>query len=348
MGMSDRTFGVEIECFGAGDDGRNRHDGLRRILLDSNIRVVSHWRNEHDSNYRGWTLKSDCSIEAGHGCALEIVSPILSGIAGLREVRKVCKILEANGYEVNRSCGLHVHVNAQGLTASEVYQVVQRYAAGENLIDSFIENYRRNSSWCRPATPQLQEIRNQYHTWRNHNFGTGLEPICTVENPCRRGLGYGQTFNNGQPQGEDYQYCGLNVNPCGGRHENRGPGQNPFHSVSTMCTLAGYAAGRSSRVNCEAYQGHGTIEFRHHHATTDAKEITNWIRFLVNFVEVSRELAPQRDGEGRVMEPALRKRDTGPMLGLPSHVRKHMREQIVRYESRSERRDRLRATEEAA
>lgn len=67
-----------------------------------------------------------------------------------------------------------------------------------------------------------------------------------------------------------------------------------------------------------------TWEFRHHHGTLDPTEVSNWIRFCLNFVEVSADLAP---GSRRKTKKT---KDRGPLMGLPTSVRNHFRYQAER------------------
>lgn len=70
---------------------------------------------------------------------------------------------------------------------------------------------------------------------------------------------------------------------------------------------------------------YATWEFRHHHGTLDPTEVSNWIRFCLNFVETSADLVP---GSRRKTK---RTRDTGPLMGLPTSVRNHFRYQSERF-----------------
>jgi hypothetical protein len=55
------------------------------------------------------TIAPDIAVRNdGHKC--EIVSPVLQGEEGLRQVLEVLRTLEAKGHRVNASCGVHVHV----------------------------------------------------------------------------------------------------------------------------------------------------------------------------------------------------------------------------------------------
>ena len=59
----------------------------------------------------GWNAQRDCSIQAPlNHQGVEVVSPILKGADGLRQIKAVCDWLNAIGAKVNRSTGFHVHV----------------------------------------------------------------------------------------------------------------------------------------------------------------------------------------------------------------------------------------------
>lgn len=102
MNAQDLTYGVEVETLAP--DSAIQNDGLRIGPYKRGIQVP----------YlpTGWTAEADGSIDnsrGGHKC--EIVSPILKGEEGLRQVADVLRTLEAKGHRVNRSCGLHAHIS---------------------------------------------------------------------------------------------------------------------------------------------------------------------------------------------------------------------------------------------
>ena len=101
MNASDLTFGLEIETIAP--DSAVRNDGLR----------IGPYRRGIQVPYlpAGWKAEADGSIDngnGGHKC--EIVSPVLQGEEGIRQVIEVLSTLEAKGHRVNASCGVHVHV----------------------------------------------------------------------------------------------------------------------------------------------------------------------------------------------------------------------------------------------
>ncbi len=106
------TFGVEIEC-----------TLPREYVNTQNIRIggYNHGAQLPAPFPDGWVAKSDGSVEAHRRgyTALEIVSPILKGRAGLEAVLRVFGILNEAGVEVNDSCGFHVHVGVKSVLGSQ-------------------------------------------------------------------------------------------------------------------------------------------------------------------------------------------------------------------------------------
>jgi hypothetical protein len=101
MNANELTFGIEIETTLA--NTTIRRENMRVGGYHSGVQVP----------YlpQGWTAERDSSLRtpAGH-TACEIVSPVLKGEDGIRQVIEVVRILNEKGHNVNHSCGVHVHV----------------------------------------------------------------------------------------------------------------------------------------------------------------------------------------------------------------------------------------------
>jgi hypothetical protein len=99
--VNEMTFGVEIECclpIGVRIQVGGYHSGIQVEGLPA-----------------GWTAQHDSSLRAPRAHrGVEIVSPILKGADGLRQIKQVCDWLASKGAKVNPSCGLHVHVGWGG------------------------------------------------------------------------------------------------------------------------------------------------------------------------------------------------------------------------------------------
>ena len=94
-----------------------------------------------------WKLVTDGSLSGIN--TFELVSPILVGEAGLRELEKVCWVLDLCDVKVNDSCGLHVHIDAAGFNMETWRNLALSYKHLEPVIDGFMPASRRNNRYCR-------------------------------------------------------------------------------------------------------------------------------------------------------------------------------------------------------
>lgn len=137
----NKKFGIEIEAYNV-----NQSDLITK-LTQLGIRVCaegySHTTRAH------WKIVRDSSINGSR--AFELVSPILQGAAGLEEVEKVCEGLKACNAYINKSCGMHIHFDAQEMSLKSWKNLYKNYAALETTIDSFMPTSRRanNNTYCK-------------------------------------------------------------------------------------------------------------------------------------------------------------------------------------------------------
>ena len=128
----NRKFGIEIEAYNC---SRER---LARELRESGIEVVVEGYNHTTRPH--WKLVTDSSLNGND--TFELVSPILVGEAGLRELEKVCWVLELCDVKVNGSCGLHVHIDAAGFSMETFglvdieYRIIAQQ--GQQLVSLFL------------------------------------------------------------------------------------------------------------------------------------------------------------------------------------------------------------------
>ncbi|TXH08128.1 MAG: hypothetical protein E6R04_11195 [Spirochaetes bacterium] len=145
---SNRFFGIEIEC-----KGLSMAEAATAIT-NAGIPCVVQGYNHHATST--WKIVPDGSVYSG----FEVVSPKLHGSEGLEQVRKVAETLVRSGARIERDCGFHVHVDASGLNALTLYNIVKRYAAFETEIDAFMPPSRRgaNNNYCRQSSYFLREL----------------------------------------------------------------------------------------------------------------------------------------------------------------------------------------------
>lgn len=101
MNVSEMTFGCEFEV----------------TMPAANSPAVGGYHNGRQiaGLPEGWNAQGDSSIHVttrGH-IGVEIVSPVLKGAEGLRQIKLVCQWLKDRGAKVNQSTGFHVHIGCE-------------------------------------------------------------------------------------------------------------------------------------------------------------------------------------------------------------------------------------------
>lgn len=144
MTLPTRKFGIEIEFVGIFPS--DLYNVISSLGIPCEVEGYNHSTRNH------WKITTDSSIQITPGMEYgqcgELVSPPLSGTAGLEQVRKVITALSDAGGTVNKTCGFHVHVDANDLSPSQILNVVRRYGNYENEINAFMPPSRRNGRWA--------------------------------------------------------------------------------------------------------------------------------------------------------------------------------------------------------
>jgi len=96
---------------------------------------------------QGWTAEYDSSIVSSNGGrSCEIVSPILQGEEGLRQVMYAAEVLRQHGHWVNASCGVHVHVGwSYNYGPRQLRRLVTIVAYAERALYAITGTRRRES-----------------------------------------------------------------------------------------------------------------------------------------------------------------------------------------------------------
>lgn len=124
---SPRLFGIEIECLvprqDAGQATRELPDGVG-VGYDGSIH--------------------------GNGEAIEIRSPILHGAAGESIVQSMTSTIRKYDGYVNNSCGLHVHLDCQGIdNPVAIQKLMAFYIVFDDIITAMLPKYRRGNHYAR-------------------------------------------------------------------------------------------------------------------------------------------------------------------------------------------------------
>ena len=132
-------FGIEIEAYNC------NMERLARELREAGIHVAVEGYNHTTKDH--WKLVTDSSLQGNN--TFELVSPILVGENGLKELETVCWVLDICNAKVNDSCGFHVHMDAAGFNLDTWKNLTLTYKHLEHLIDAFMPRTRRNNTYCK-------------------------------------------------------------------------------------------------------------------------------------------------------------------------------------------------------
>ena len=137
----NRNFGIEIEAYNVD------MIELKRKLNEAGIRTEAEGYNHTTRDY--WKVVSDGSLTGSK--TFELVSPILNGQDGLNQLQTVSRVLKSLNAKINKSCGLHVHFDADGFGIKTWRNLYKNYAKVEDSIDAFLPESRRknNNTYCK-------------------------------------------------------------------------------------------------------------------------------------------------------------------------------------------------------
>ncbi len=169
--MKSQTFGVEIEM----NDITREHAaetaakffGTNNYKYTAGINGYRCW-SAWDGQGREWKFERDSSIITENDDErCEMVTPILK-YDDIELLQEVVRQLRHEGAKSDdtRGCGVHIHIGADGQTATSLRHLANMMAAHEQLIIGAIRvaNHRL-SHFCRPVDPRfLKEINEKKPT----------------------------------------------------------------------------------------------------------------------------------------------------------------------------------------
>jgi hypothetical protein len=146
------TDNGEHECSDCGGTGRGEksdgeyHNQLARMIRKERIRFVN--------------VKDDGSIREDDGC-FGVELTCLTKVNDTANLESLCKLLNKLGAQVNKSCGMHVHLDARHLDESQVLEIGKKFKNALPVLLQMVPSTRRNNTYCRPSVSDLSGGR--YH-----------------------------------------------------------------------------------------------------------------------------------------------------------------------------------------
>jgi hypothetical protein len=147
-----RPFGFEFELFHPTmTRTASRTQCARDLRILTGIDTVITDDRFH-SEYTKWQLKYDGSVSGGGG-AWELVAPTMQPTqANFDILKKACTYLNEKGYDVNATCGLHVHIDGADLSIIESAAISYRYQKCWDEIIRILPRSRHANNFCRQLT----------------------------------------------------------------------------------------------------------------------------------------------------------------------------------------------------
>jgi len=143
MNLEDLTFGIELEFYSS----LSRNVVARRL---SNAGVKTSAQNYNHRTLPHWKLTTDGSLGGG---GMELVSPILKGDDGFRDITLICQTLTSLGCTLDNRCGFHVHIGVNQIPNKIPFfkRLARLYATYESEFDAMMPPSRRGNAngYCR-------------------------------------------------------------------------------------------------------------------------------------------------------------------------------------------------------
>ena len=247
MKKNERTFGIEIEFGLHASVTDERFKSEFEMRTGENVSIQTGTYDTGHSNTK-WILAYDSSVRVRNHKGYELKSPPIK-LSQINRIKKVYDYLNEVG-KVNRTCGQHVHIDANDLTFKQQKKVLIAYLVNEDVIDMMHPVSRR--------------------------FGSGVGTQYCGSGFGRRGISTDRVLTN--THGSTYatlqeHYKSVVINEC----------IKKIKKARNVRQLLSRGFGDKYSNVCFK-ENFGTIEFRQHAGTLEESKIINWIRFLNQFV----------------------------------------------------------------
>lgn len=172
MDLKEQRFGIEIEMTGitreAAAETAAEYFGTRSRYIGTYYDAYA----ALDSEGRQWKFMSDGSIDAQKKAGgkkisadreyrTEMVSPICR-YEDIASIQEIVRKLKERGAFVNKTCGIHVHIDASPFDARTLRNITNIMASKEDLIYKALQvSVSREHSYCRKVEQRFLEELNR-------------------------------------------------------------------------------------------------------------------------------------------------------------------------------------------
>lgn len=199
--MKALRFGIEIETVGL-----SRHSIARAIHSVIGGSLSTFHTEVTDRTGRTWQVVPDGSLTGGNNASGEIVSPILT-YDDLEDLQKIIGAVSAAGASVDKSCGIHIHIDGATFNVKSATNLVKFIAKQERLLEHALGVHQdRLNRYCQSidlaflarieARPPrtMQELRDAWYA----GHGSSVTAVIVRRHQTRyRGLNLHSLFYRG-------------------------------------------------------------------------------------------------------------------------------------------------------
>ena len=139
-----RAVGIELEAI------NEDYDCMDSDFYEDNWEFKNNWNVIHDG-----------SIDSGEGKGREFITRGgLSGDELYQSIDNITSMLKFRGWQVNRSCGMHVHIDARDLNWREIKYILAVSKLSEQIIYKMLPRSRVDGRWCKRIPIDINDILN--------------------------------------------------------------------------------------------------------------------------------------------------------------------------------------------
>ena len=252
MKKLDRTFGVEIEFGLKSNLTREDFKAEFEMRTGETMKIIGAYNTGNSPT--DWILGVDSTVDVPNYRGYELKSPPIK-LSEIDRLKKVYEYLNEVG-KVNKSCGQHIHIDANDLTFKQQKKVLIAYLVNEDVIDMMhpmsrrfgMDQYNRRisngSAYCGSGAGRQNITASVIGSQQNNLMNRLLSHYKSVViNQCIKIIKKARSVRRLKGNGFSDKYSNVKFD-----------------------------------------ERYGTIEFRQHAGTLEYSKIANWIIFLNNFV----------------------------------------------------------------